>query len=73
MASITINDLEQNQELDRKALQDISGGRWVRRVTYQRYYAYYYRTIRRRVTMWRTYRVRIRRLRIRRVIRWVWI
>lgn len=50
MASIIINDLDVNQELDSNALQNILGGRWVtrvyRRAYRKRYVRYYRRTVR---------------------------
>ena len=73
MANITITDLELNAALDKKALKAIAGGRWVRRVYYQRYYAYFYRTVRRAYRVYRTVRIRVRQLRVRRIVRWVWI
>lgn len=73
MAAITINDLDLNQELDSKALQNIFGGRWVYRYYYRRYTRrvsytarvrrYYYATVRRWYT--RTY--------TRRVVQRVWV
>lgn len=73
MANIAINDLDINQELDNNALQNILGGRWVRRSYYRkvrrvRYYSYRkrvvsYRTVRRRSY----YYTRVRRT------RWVWV
>jgi len=54
MANVMINDLEMNQELDQKALENIMGGRWV----YRTYRRTYYRTYRRRVTRTYTYRRR---------------
>lgn len=76
MANITIQDLDINEELDSKAMENIQGGRWVRRFagyrTYyrtRRYTRTYYRVIRRRYT--RTY---YRRYRVRRAIyRWRWV
>lgn len=68
MATIAINDLEINQELDSQALQNILGGRWVLRTYYQKYRRTYYRTVRytayRRTAFTQTYTRAYRR--------WVW-
>jgi hypothetical protein len=56
MATIAINDLDINQELDNNALQNIFGGRWVRRTYYRTYYRRYYRTYRIRRTYYQTVR-----------------
>ena len=49
MAAIEIRDLEMNDELDRKALENILGGRWVRRTYTRRVIQRYTRRYTRRV------------------------
>jgi hypothetical protein len=73
MATLTINDLALDQALDNNSMSSILGGRWIRRTYTQRYYSYYYRTVRRAYTSYRTFRTRVRQVRYRRITRWVWI
>ena len=55
MASILIKDLEVNEDLDQKALENLKGGRWVRRRFTSIYYKRHTRTIRRRIVSYRYY------------------
>jgi hypothetical protein len=49
MAAIEIKDLEMNAELDKKALENILGGRWIRRTYTRRVVRYYRRRYTRRI------------------------
>ena len=77
MASIVIKDLEVNEDLDKKALESLLGGRWVRRRFTRRYTRWYTRTVRRRYTRtvayYRTARVRYRRTFTQSYWRTVWV
>ena len=55
MASILIKDLEVNEDLDQKALENLSGGRWVRKRFTRYIYRRITRTYRKRITYYRTY------------------
>jgi hypothetical protein len=48
MASIVINDLEKNEALDKKALESLLGGRWIRQRYTRTYTRWYTRTVRQR-------------------------
>ena len=73
MATITINDLDLNQELDSNALQSICGGRWVRRTYYRRYTRRYYRSYRVRRYYYATVRRAYTRTYTQRYSKWVWV
>lgn len=73
MASIAINDLAINQELDGNALKSIFGGRWVRRTYYRRYTRRYYRTYRVRRYYYTTVRRAYTRTYTQRYTKWVWV
>ena len=73
MASILIKDLEVNEDLDQKALENLRGGRWVRRRFTSMYYKRYTRTIRRRVVSYRYYRQTYTRLVRRTYVKLVWV
>ena len=59
MAAIAINELEKNQALDHKALENILGGYWVTRRYTRTYVRYYRRVIRYRRVYRRTYYRRV--------------
>jgi len=77
MAAIEIRDLEMSDELDKKALENILGGRYIRRTyvrrvvrRYRRRYTQRYRVVSYR---YRTYYRTYSRVTYQRYTRWVWV
>lgn len=77
MAAIQIKDLEMNEVLDKKALDNILGGRWVRRTyirrTLRRYTRRYTQRIRVVSYRYRTYFRTYTRATYQRYTRLVWV
>lgn len=77
MKRIEIRDLEMNEELDKKALENLTGGRWVLRTFYRRVTRIGFRRITRRyrriVYVNRTFTQRYRYTSIQRYTRLVWV
>ena len=77
MSAIQLNDLEMNEELDNKALENILGGKWVKRTyirrivrRYTRRYTRRYRIVR---YIYRTYYRTYTRVTYQRYTKWVWV
>ncbi len=77
MTNIAIKDLEINEELDSKALENLLGGRWVRRRYTRRFTRWYTRRIRQRFSRvsyyYRTRTIRYARSFTRTFTRLVWV
>jgi hypothetical protein len=77
MTHIVIKDLEINEELDKKALENLLGGRWIRQRYTRTYTQWYTRTVRQRYARvqyyYRNSTVRYARTQTQSYYRMVWV
>ena len=77
MSALAINDLEMNAELDKKALGNLLGGKWVKKTFIRRVVKRYTRRFVRRIRIvryyYRTYYRTYTRVFYQRYTKWVWV